>query len=363
MKKTLGTKNVFLDTQVFIGINFNYQHNAFVEFIKLASSARINYYTTYITKEEIKSNIKKKIDETHSAFNSFQKDAKILRNSKFQWVRTMFDKPDYNAFQSDLIKQYEDFERETNVKEIGIVQTDIKEIFTNYFEINPPFDNGEKKYEFPDAFVISSIELWAKNNDEKIYVISADKGIQNALEDSNHLIYLKTINEFIDLYNRFDSKLPDITNEIIDNNIDDISERISEEFIELSFYLDDEDGDISDVEVEEITIEDVYVINASNDLAEIELTVNVDYSASISFLDIDQSCYDNEEGKYLFKRYIKGKIKRSDEIPVMMIISIDALRKEYLSIETIELNENQGIAISVSQHEGTFEEYYKDEED
>jgi len=54
---------------------------------------------------------------------------------------------------------------------------DLKSIIDMYFTSTPPFEKGEKKkYEFPDAIALRSLESWAERNGTKVLAVSDDKG-------------------------------------------------------------------------------------------------------------------------------------------------------------------------------------------
>lgn len=54
---------------------------------------------------------------------------------------------------------------------------ELESIVDMYFNFIPPFEKNEKKrYEFPDAIALKSLESWAKKNDTKILAVSDDKG-------------------------------------------------------------------------------------------------------------------------------------------------------------------------------------------
>lgn len=72
---------------------------------------------------------------------------------------------------------------------IDIDSNRLNEILDWYFTPNPPFNSKEdKKYEFPDAFALTSIEKYAKDNDIIVAVASADMGCLDFCVKSKFLI-------------------------------------------------------------------------------------------------------------------------------------------------------------------------------
>ncbi len=74
----------------------------------------------------------------------------------------------------------------TNVAALGI--------FEDYFERRPPFSAQESK-EFHDAFVVKCLELWCAQNNERMYVVTADKAMIDAIKATQNLLYAKTLED------------------------------------------------------------------------------------------------------------------------------------------------------------------------
>ncbi|WP_292995217.1 PIN domain-containing protein [Nitrosomonas sp.] len=67
-----------------------------------------------------------------------------------------------------------------------------------YFQAKSPFDTaGEKKYEFPDALALLSIEAWAKENSTKVLAVSADIGWRKFAETSDYIDVVENLGDAI----------------------------------------------------------------------------------------------------------------------------------------------------------------------
>jgi hypothetical protein len=63
---------------------------------------------------------------------------------------------------------------------------DMQEVLKRYFASEPPFEEGDrKKYEFPDAIALLSLEAAAKRDEEKILAVSATRA-GSALQQAPH---------------------------------------------------------------------------------------------------------------------------------------------------------------------------------
>ena len=55
--------------------------------------------------------------------------------------------------------------------------SDVEKLINDYFLVEPPFGVREvKKNEFPDALCLNSIYAWAVEEDQKVVLVSEDKG-------------------------------------------------------------------------------------------------------------------------------------------------------------------------------------------
>lgn len=59
-------------------------------------------------------------------------------------------------------------------------------VLTKYFTGEPPFASGTKKFEFPDALALESLESWAAQNGAML-LVSRDKGWQSYCRESEYL--------------------------------------------------------------------------------------------------------------------------------------------------------------------------------
>jgi hypothetical protein len=70
--------------------------------------------------------------------------------------------------------QLQNFISATKSEIIPYENISLKYLMTSYFKTEAPFRTGKKKYEFPDAVAIYSLDKWAQTNRKKIIAISCD---------------------------------------------------------------------------------------------------------------------------------------------------------------------------------------------
>ena len=79
--------------------------------------------------------------------------------------------------------------KEAKAEILLAMKVDAATVFQKYFQKKPPFGPGKKKEEFPDAFVLTSIEDWCSWKNQKIYVVSTDGDMQSGCGDNGHLLH------------------------------------------------------------------------------------------------------------------------------------------------------------------------------
>lgn len=68
-----------------------------------------------------------------------------------------------------------------------------------YRDETPPFENGKKKHEFPDAIALSQIIGFAQKDNSLVSFITSDKGIGRACENQTQISRYSTLPKFIDV--------------------------------------------------------------------------------------------------------------------------------------------------------------------
>jgi hypothetical protein len=108
--KAITASYVFLDTDVFIESNFNYQSPRFKSVVQLAKTDRIQVFLTDLTLREIRANLEQAIDHAVS-----QRVQPILRNSDRPEVKQLFTRLDADEIKKELLGQLAVFLKEAKV--------------------------------------------------------------------------------------------------------------------------------------------------------------------------------------------------------------------------------------------------------
>lgn len=290
-------RKVFLDTQVFKTNNFNFDTKSFQLLKELSNSDRVKIFITDVVEREVRARMRREVAEAQAWYNRLRQDARILLSAKDSPFYSLPKKLDANAIADSLEASFDAFLSEADVEVIDCSTVSVGKILDNYFDLSPPFKEGEKRKEFPDAISIEAVAQKFVETDG-IFVISADGGVCEACAGQNRLFPLTSIEEFLAL-ELADHEDVSWISAALTNHEEAIKSVISEAFTDGYFYLDDEEGEVKHVEVEEIVVNDMNLIATSEDDAEIAVVCQITFVADISYDDPNMTVYDEGE-KYSF---------------------------------------------------------------
>jgi hypothetical protein len=177
-------------------------------------------------------------------------------------------------------------------------------VFEKYFGSCAPFsDNGNKKSEFPDAFIIESVIDYLKQNSfANVLVISKDGDWKHAFEKVERASFCDSIDDALKMIQSTE-KIETIVAACKKDIIEAICSQAENEYYNLPDYEIPtyEDVIVSRVEVEDIETIIPLRITASTVL--FKCAAHIVVNGSTRIIDEDRSCWDHEEKAYLFISY------------------------------------------------------------
>lgn len=277
---------VFLDTQVIVSANFDYRSRTFRTLALLAAYKKVTVLLSDVTVAEVKSNIREEVQKAHAAFQSLQSSkTRIVRNINGPLndaVRTEFD---VNGMVDALTGQFVNYLKEVKAVIIPYESGSIREVFESYFAKRAPFAAEKKKSEFPDAFTLSAIKGWQQTHKVRVNIVSADPDFRSYCKGDDEFRLFEKLEEFLDyLYKTENEPYYSFVNELVDEHSGDIEESIENEFYEVAFNLDEEQGEVHSVDAEYVGIIDKYSVQVDKESAVIRLSASVRYSAEVSWM-------------------------------------------------------------------------------
>lgn len=320
----LGTY-IFIDTSIFQSEGFLKESSRVSKLFDLAAKDQLTILLPEITKEEWRKHF---CEATLLPVDEFKRRAMIMGS------------PDELSKAIEIISSIDSESTSTAALDASITRAkiqivgydycnDVKGVFKKYFNCEKPFGKKGKQKEFPDAFVLSALEQYAKKNHiENIILLSKDGDM---IDYKSDVLTQKEIGEYLDgilkeIAEASEAETRDIERLYAYFHKGDISfaadlkEQLTEYLLDYSAY----DNRVQWQEIEDVTIKEAVALSFSD--KDMQLTeINSEYLEAICFVDIDaivdvehvdesMSYWDSEEKKYLFKEYTTSEVEISTSI-------------------------------------------------
>ncbi|MGO6900879.1 PIN domain-containing protein [Rhizobium ruizarguesonis] len=301
--RPLETRHVFLDTDVYRQLGHNPDTAPLLELGKKIAAGQLILHTSDITLAEIKRQLTEYVTES-------ARELKVARKVAGRWRARHPDlvaeipEIDVNAVSAAAFRKivqairstwYATFHQATSVA--------ASSVFDDYFAGRPPFSQAKSK-EFPDAFVIKALKTWCDEHDERLYVVSKDKAMQQAVSESGVLISADSLQEVLAAATIVET--PDIlrrADELLEkeNVINDLQAAIESEIDQLvpSYGGDFSDGEVTGHSMSgDIEITAYGVIAATAKELSVLMDVRVPLTIELSYEDRSEAVYDSEDDTY-----------------------------------------------------------------
>jgi predicted nucleic acid-binding protein len=290
---------VFIDTSVFVAENFFAPDNRIHSLSKLAKDNKIRLVMSEITRQEIYKRIKSTVRQS---WKQFDKDCRIFRNNVEidQWRKSTNEKKEIEK----LIVLFDKFLTETHTKILDYSYcSDAGKVFIDYFEKHKPFGDGQKKDEFPDAFVLTSLEKYASEIHQKVIVLSKDGDMlgyesKNLIcEDYGQYVSKKMAEgvALVQMVRRLQADAESLKKEITSAAIEYLEDfRLYQTLLNLD--------EVSYFSVNEVNVElnenDYEVVSVNDTFIEIELQPTIAFKVGVDYVNYAYAIYDSEDGKW-----------------------------------------------------------------
>jgi hypothetical protein len=222
-----------------------------------------------------------------------------------------------------------------------------KKIFDKYFNSEPPFDTKKekKKYEFPDAFSIETINNWLTSNMKTAIFLSSDQDFKSYIDmnpqiqhETNIAKLLNTLNQQSDLYNKALDTYNILKDDILNQVKSDIMD-LSQYDYDVYFYSQREymDGcyqpncELYDVIPDEYSFNinqacNILDLDIEENRAELEIGITYEVDAYFEESNYEFAIYDKEDNKYYGVEYNTQEGKYLINLDVY--VNIDLKRKK-----------------------------------
>lgn len=291
----LQTKNVFIDTQCFVKSGLHFEGVAFKAFYELCTSGNLTLITTSVVEREVHSKIDDSIKEALQAVQIIQRKARILQSIEGGPLNGFFSSLETDGVYESAKKAFNDFLDDCNAEFAPLSEVDIEVILNDYFDRKPPFGEGKKKAEFPDAISLAAVEEYIQ--DEGAYIVSEDEDLKKYCEIRESLHQVDTLEKFLDIYNSHGNSLSKAISLFVENHQEEIKLQIENLLEGAGAYNDSswENSEIESFKVINISDLDPSVISIEDDTCILTSDISVDFEVTASGPDFTNGYWDGED--------------------------------------------------------------------
>jgi len=308
---------IFIDTSEFISANFSFSGNRLGTIITRAKSGQIELGMPSITKREVLSNIEKSLSTAEQSILKARNGAKILKNLDSELTNSLFSELNVTNYFESMTSQLEVYLKESSAVELNMDGVDPKEVFELYFSKKPPFGDGKKRSEFPDAFALQMLSYWGEEDSSKVLIASSDKDIEEGAKNYKNLEYVGSLNKLLSRIARDFDKLFPLALQASESIIEGIKWDIERKFLDLGFYIDDQEGEVVEIKVHDVSLDlsllSVDLVDEVYGSGYFTFFATVAYEADLTYDDMDTAIYDSEEKRHYVVNTINESVDR-DEI-------------------------------------------------
>lgn len=378
--KRLATRNVCLDTSEYVASRFAFHGQLLARLVALAEAGDVRVFITPVIRREVESNIGEAAQDMSSAVQQLKRKSAMLRDVALPSVKGFFAEYDRDAVIGHLHAQFADFLRSARVTEIPLTGKDAEFVFEAYFGRRAPFGTGKKKSEFPDAFIVASLDGWCADNKEQMYVVTGDgvdqsapatdgksaksvddadeiKSLTSACRDTSTLLPLSRLSTFLDLitideqHEALGIARASATMDWSRLNVATIQSRISDAFMDLDFVPDDFDAELEDVDVGEVKLDTPELVDIDDDRATLAFVAQVRFVVDAHVVDPESGIWDSEDKVMLFQQNRKASYSRTAEIEgefTLVLPTVEGLSDKMAGEAIAGMMELEDLSISAS---------------
>jgi hypothetical protein len=340
------SKNLFLDTQVFVRNKLLFESKSLNHLCELSSDSAINVFITEIVDEEVKNQLNNRANELFQLLKNYQRKSQHLKGQSVQKIDLMQTKITKEEFIDVEFKKWADFKKKCNIQILKATEIDGSSLIAMYFKGMAPFSVGKKKDEFPDAISTLCISKFIVSKVEKINVVSDDKDFKLWADNQPAVSYFKSLAEFIDLFSQKDDLYHAQALNLIKIAENKIKEKIDTQFPECYFdFVDSFESVVISVTVRDINFKKINIINASKNDANYSIDTEIDFDILLEYPDYESGIWDSEEKQYWHLPVETRVVDFNETYELNLTLEHKDLKSESIKISDIIFNDDNEISL------------------
>lgn len=267
---------VFIDTSIFAGQHYNFVSTAFSTFLPIARQRNITLVLPDPTEREIRRQIVERSEVAVKALDEVRRRAPFL--VKWQHFPKRITGDLYSEWEIKKIASTElaEFFGHFKVVKLGYDNINLSTIMNWYDEKTPPFGEGRKRKEFPDAFAIAMLENYGETNDLHIAVVSADEDFRAACERFQYLLHFNSLPKLTELY-LSETKNVSLLKQRLSNNLSELEAAIESICADSStnYAHNADDVFVDGTEIIKARVDDLNVVALGGDECTVTFNANL----------------------------------------------------------------------------------------
>lgn len=342
---------IFIDTCIFKSSSFFKDEGVISRLFNYAEQGMLNILMPEITKREWFKHYKKACS---LKFDTADNKAALMGNTvEIDDFVKAYQKfiGKYNPIVESVFEKHLERARVINIP-TEYAGDLIGDVFDKYFAVEKPFGSDGKSKEFPDAFVLASLEKYAKENGiKRIVILSTDKDLTEykssviqAEDVTNYLNELvktripeqKKLKADEDI-NRISSYIQELPNDKIRYISGKIEEYLSDVTLyeERFDYVDIDEAYVGKVDVEP-TAKDMQVLEVDDETIRVAFFAEFNTKVNVRHFSEEDSVWDSEEKDWAYKEYKNTEIE------------VGTALKVFLELDRTESDEGQNLKIEIT---------------
>ncbi len=319
--------SVFPDTSVFAGQQYNFASAALASFVPVARKHSLAFLLPDPTEREIRRQIEERSQDALNALGEARRRAPFLVKWEHfpQKTSTVTNwKVRQVAFQ-----EWKAFLGQFNVQKLNYADIDVAEVMRWYDKVIPPFREGKKRKEFPDAFAVAILAAYASKTESTIAIVSEDGDFKLACDRYPSLLYFKSLPVLTELLLAPPEEIETLRAAVL-AGVGSLDKSISEAASKLIVVHEDSDYEIDETNIASVLISDIRVVAVGHSECTLTFEAEVELENHLFWREWDDYHEDHStESKWILEStLISGAVKvalnpETHSIAEVLLVSLD----------------------------------------
>ncbi len=327
---------VFLDTSVFAGQQYNFASTALASFVPVARERALKLLLPDPTEREIVRQIKERSQHALQALEEARRRAPFLAKWKHFPPRTSSPMTDWEVMRVAMA-EWQEFLKQFELIKLDYAGIDPKKVMQWYDSVSPPFREGKKRKEFPDAFAVAILETYARQHDSFIAVVSEDNDFKLACDRFSSLLYFKSLPTLTELLLTDPAKTEKLRDAILED-VSVLENALFEEADGLEYYHQDSDYKVGRSKIHGASITEVRIVALGAGECTLTFDAEVEAEHLLQWNEWDDEHEEAEEEQMwvLETAPVSGTAKVSLDLSANSIKDITSIETDIAEIEVTE---------------------------